>query len=202
MIRRSSFSGMADTLRRASYRLRYGKFGHLGRGIRISPRATIENPGNLYIGNGSRIEEYCLLRLSGSGEVRIGANCYIGRMTEILDAGGFVHLSDQVQLGGGNFVTGQGGLEIGSAALIAPGVSIVANQHTFSDKDTPIRYQPERSKGIVIGGNGWIGVGATILDGVRVGDHVVIGANSVVTKSVPSYCVVAGVPARILREIE
>lgn len=126
----------------------------------------------------------------------------MGRNSTLLDAGGFIELADRVQIGGSSLVTGQGGVRIGEVALLAPRVSITANQHTFDDVELPIRDQPEKSAGISIGRNGWIGVGAAILDGVTIGDHVVVGANAVVTKDLPSYCVAVGVPAKVLRTIQ
>ena len=193
---------VAESVRRAVYRVRFGKFEHLGRGVKISLRTEIKCPEKMSIGDGTHISEHCYVRATPGGHVRIGKNCYIGPFTTLMDAGGFIEMQDRASLGGSNFVTGQGGLRIGEAALIAPMASIVANRHTFEDLETPIRDQPEVSKGITIGKNGWIAVGATILDGVTVGDHVVIGANSVVTKDVPSYCIVAGVPAKVIKELK
>jgi acetyltransferase-like isoleucine patch superfamily enzyme len=59
--------------------------------------------------------------------------------------------------------------------------------------------QPELREGITIGNDVWIGSGVKIMDGVHIGDGVVVAAGSVVTKSIPEYSVVAGVPARIIK---
>ncbi|MGC8861389.1 MAG: acyltransferase [Armatimonadota bacterium] len=193
---------IADIVLHLIYRLRFGRFEHLGRGVRIALSAQIECPGRISIGDWSQISAHCFVRATPGGHIRIGKGCFIGPFTTLLDAGGFVEMEDRASLGGSNFVTGQGGLKIGEAALIAPMVSIVANQHTFEDPDTPVRDQPELAKGITIGRNGWIGVGAAVLDGVTVGEHVVIGANSVVTRDLPSFCVAVGAPARVIRQIK
>jgi len=190
-----------DILLHAVYRVRFGRFQHLGRGVRISLSARIGCPGRISIGDWSQISEHSVVRATAGGHIRIGRGCFVGPFTTLLDAGGFIEMEDRASLGGSNFVTGQGGLKIGEAALIAPMVSIVANQHTFNDPHIPVRDQPESAKGITIGRNGWIGVGAVILDGVTIGEHVVIGANSVVTRDLPSFCVAVGVPARVIKHI-
>jgi acetyltransferase-like isoleucine patch superfamily enzyme len=72
--------------------------------------------------------------------------------------------------------------------------------HRFDRRDVPIHLQGSDASGIVTGDNVWIGAGVTVLDGVRIGTGAVIAAGAVVVKSVPAMTVVAGVPARVLRE--
>lgn len=193
---------VAEKLRHIVYRIKFGRFEYIGDNVRISFSVQIENAEKIRIGDNTTIDHYCLIKSSASGYIHIGKDCYIGRSAELIDAGGFIEIGDRVQLGSFNFITGQGGLKIGDAALFAPGVSVIANQHTFDDPEIPVRDQPERSQGISIGRNGWIGIGATILDGVSVGENAVIGANAVVNKDVPARTVAAGVPARIIKEIK
>ena len=61
-----------------------------------------------------------------------------------------------------------------------------------------MREQPVTSRGIVLGADVWVGANAGITDGVTVGDHAVIAMGAVVTKDVPAWAVVAGVPARVI----
>jgi acetyltransferase-like isoleucine patch superfamily enzyme len=86
-------------------------------------------------------------------------------------------------------------LTIGENTIWACNVCIQTGNHDFIDREKYIL------KNIVIGKNCWIGNSATILPGVELGDNVTIGANSVVTKSFPSNCVIAGVPAKIIRQL-
>lgn len=95
-------------------------------------------------------------------------------------------------------------ISIGDNLLTGKWVTIVDNSHGLIELNTmkfhPV-LRPLESKGeVVIGKNVWIGDKATILPNVTIGDGVIIAANSVVTKDVPSYCVVAGVPARIIKK--
>ncbi|MHB1455551.1 MAG: DapH/DapD/GlmU-related protein [Armatimonadota bacterium] len=193
---------VAERLRHIVYRIKFGRFEYLGDNVRISFNVKIEDAETIRIADNTTIKDYCLIKSSNSGYIHIGKDCYIDRFTVLICAEGYIEIGDRVQLGSANFITGQGGLKIGDAALFAPGISVIANQHTFDDPEIPVRDQPERSQGIIIGKNGWIGVGATILDGVSVGDNVVIGANAVVNKDVPARTVAAGVPARIIKEIK
>jgi acetyltransferase-like isoleucine patch superfamily enzyme len=71
--------------------------------------------------------------------------------------------------------------------------------HGYQDPDTPIGRQPPVNRPVTIGPGSWLGAGAIVLPGARIGRNVVIAAGSVVRGDVPDRCVVAGVPARIVR---
>lgn len=89
-------------------------------------------------------------------------------------------------------------IEISSFARIGMGARIYDTAfHTVTPAESEVRTAPIR-----IGWNAWIGQGASILPGVAVGDHAVVGAGAIVTSDVPARTVVAGVPARVVREFE
>lgn len=92
----------------------------------------------------------------------------------------------------------QGGICIGDNTLIGHNVILATLNHDFLPSKRSILH----SSPIVIGKNVWIGSRATILSGVTIGDGSIVAAGSVVTKNVPSNKVVAGVPARIIKDIE
>lgn len=105
-------------------------------------------------------------------------------------------LGDHVMLNEGAEIGCHSRVEIGSFARVGMGARIYDTAfHTVSPDETTVRCAPIR-----IGWNAWIGQGASIMPGVSIGDHVVVGAGSIVTKSVPSRTVVAGVPAKVIRE--
>jgi acetyltransferase-like isoleucine patch superfamily enzyme len=127
--------------------------------------------------------------------VRIGDRCAIA-------AEAFLHgpitLGDEVSINARTTLDGGAeGIRIGSGTRIASGVAIYAFDHGIAP-DHPIREQPVRSRGIEIGADVWIGALAGITDGVRIGDHAVVAMGAVVTRDVPPWAIVAGVPAQII----
>ena len=112
-----------------------------------------------------------------------------------------------IKVGRGTFIgesvviRGQGGVTIGDRVLIAPLVKILAVNHNFEDLTRPILEQGITARGIVIEDGAWLGAGAAILDGVRVGRGSVVGANAVVTRDVPAHSLVVGSPARVIRDL-
>lgn len=90
----------------------------------------------------------------------------------------------------------RGGIEIGNDVQIASNVQLITNNHDEYER----MILP--CKPIVIDDGAWIGAGATVLPGVRIGKHAIVGASSVVTKDVPDYAVVVGNPARIIKMLD
>jgi acetyltransferase-like isoleucine patch superfamily enzyme len=92
---------------------------------------------------------------------------------------------------------GTQGIRIGNETRIATGATLYAFDHGIAP-DHPVRSQPVQSKGIQIGCDVWIGAQAGITDGVTIGDHAVVAMGATVTRDVPAWAIVAGVPARII----
>lgn len=90
----------------------------------------------------------------------------------------------------------RGGITIGDHARIAANVQLISNNHD------PYDLNVLTCKPVEIGDYAWIGAGATVLPGVRVGCHAVIGASSVVTKDVPDYAIAVGNPAKVIKMLD
>jgi maltose O-acetyltransferase len=90
-------------------------------------------------------------------------------------------------------------IQIGNDVNMGPEVIIYTQNHNFARLDIPMNQQGFIKKSVVIGSDVWIGRRAIILPGVHVGNGVVIGANAVVTKDIPDYAVVGGVPAKVIK---
>lgn len=92
-------------------------------------------------------------------------------------------------------------LNIGKNVLISPDVYITDCDHAYENIKIPVMEQGvvNRQNKVSIGDDSYIGIHAVIVGNVSIGKHCVVGANSVVTKDIPDYCVVAGVPAKIIK---
>jgi len=107
-----------------------------------------------------------------------------------ITAGDDVSINARASLDGG-----AKGIRLGAGTRIASGAVLYAFDHGLAE-DRAIREQPVRSRGIILGEDVWIGANAGITDGVTVGDHAVVAMGAVVTRDVPPWAIVAGVPAR------
>ncbi|HMI61934.1 MAG TPA: acyltransferase [Puia sp.] len=97
----------------------------------------------------------------------------------------------------GCYIQGRGGISIGDYTQMGPNVIIVSANHDVYDSR---KHIPAR---VTIGKYCWIGGGAKIMPGVVLGDWTVVGAGAVVTRSFPEgYCVLGGIPARVIKELE
>ena len=117
----------------------------------------------------------------------------------INNAVGDVIIGDHTRIGLHNTVIGP--VTIGHHVNLAQGITITALNHNFEDKSQRIDCQGISTSPVVIGDDIWIGANATVLPGVSIGNHSVVAAGAVVTKDVPPHSLVAGVPAKIIKEI-
>lgn len=92
-----------------------------------------------------------------------------------------------------------GPLEIGDKVMMGPDVVILTHTHNIDRTDIPMGDQGSRIEKVTIGNDVWIGMRSIIMPGVKIGNGAVIGAGAVVTKDVPDYAIVGGVPARIIK---
>ena len=114
----------------------------------------------------------------------------------INNAVGDVMIGDHTRIGLHNTIIGP--VTIGNHVNLAQGITVTALNHNFSDTEKRIGVN---TTPVVIGDDIWIGANAVILPGATIGSHSVVAAGSVVTKDVPPHSLVAGVPAKIIRQI-
>jgi acetyltransferase-like isoleucine patch superfamily enzyme len=93
---------------------------------------------------------------------------------------------------------GHAGIRIGRDVLLANDVQLICGNHTFARRDVPIRAQPPAGQPIVVEDDVWLGASAIVLGGVTIGQGSVVGAGSVVTRSLPPYSIARGVPAQVV----
>ena len=117
----------------------------------------------------------------------------------INNAVGDVMIGDHTRIGLHNTIIGP--VTIGNHVNLAQGITVTALNQNFNDKTKRIDEQGVSTNSVVIGDDIWIGANAVILPGVTIGNHSVVAAGAVVTKDVPPHSLVAGVPAKIIKEI-
>lgn len=129
---------------------------------------------------------------------RAGQGVFIASNTH-LHVEGTLTLGDHVYIAPNSLLSAHEQIVIGDDTQIGDGVSIRDNDHRFDRRDVPVRLQGHTSAPVVIERDVWIGSHAVVLKGIHIGTGAVVAAGAVVTKDVPPYAVVAGVPARLLR---
>jgi len=148
---------------------------------------TVTNIDNLFVGTNVFIGGNAWFDLGKNTKVYIGNSTGIGRYCQI--SGGWAEMQDHIR--------------IGATVMMGDRVFMTTTDHDYTDISKSIREQQVVSKGsITIENDSWIGVGACIMPGVRIGRHVVIGANSVVTNSIPAYSVAVGNPAKVIKKYD
>lgn len=112
----------------------------------------------------------------------------------ICDFGNRVKFGTGVFINHSAILSASGGIEFEDGVMLAPGVHIATINHDMNERHTKYTYGK-----VIIQKNAWIGIGATLCPGVTVGKYAVVAAGAVVTKDVPDYAVVGGVPAKVIR---
>ena len=134
-------------------------------------------------------------RISNKTKKSIGKRFIFRAFSQI---NGTFQSGDDVRFGFGCHVFGT--VEIGNQVMISPNCVLSGGQHGIAIDGTPMLFQAcPTNRGIKIGNDIWIGANSVILDGVTIADGAVIGASSVVTKDVPPYAVVCGNPAKVCK---
>ena len=131
-----------------------------------------------------------------AGQVTLSAGMMPGQqmMTDPV-----VIIGDRCLIGRGSAIVGHYRIDIGDDGFTGMNVYITDQNHGYEDIAAPIGIQDPEDDPVVIGSGSWIGSGAVVLPGARLGENCVVAANSVVRGEFPSYSVVAGVPAKVVR---
>jgi serine acetyltransferase len=145
----------------------------------------------------------------GEGWITVGEDTLIGALVTLsagimpgqdLGPDPVLRIGDRCVIGRGSHIVAHQRIEIGDDVWTGPYVYITDQNHGYADPDTPIGRQVPVNRTVTIGSGSWLGAGAIVLPGARIGHNVVIAAGSVVRGEVPDHCVAAGVPAKIVRE--
>ncbi|MFD1831088.1 acyltransferase [Streptomyces desertarenae] len=211
---RNTFSSrLSSTVSRLTSRTASRAVHALWRYAQRAGAVTARTPGpHVFrrIGEGTRLA-FPQGTLFGTEWIELGDHCVIGAEVTLtagmmpgLDLGPetVLRLGDGVVLGRGSHVvadTAAAGVTIGNDVFCGPYVYITSTNHSYDDPCLPVGRQWPRSAPVEIGPGGWLGTGAVVLPGARLGRNVVVAAGSVVRGEVPDHAVVAGAPARVVR---
>jgi acetyltransferase-like isoleucine patch superfamily enzyme len=174
---------------------RYGRLAwrYLWRRTLTASGRRWRTDGFVFFGRGLEIE------IAAKGRVDFGRFVWIGDRTKIRCHEGLVEIGQKTVIGQEATITAYQHIRIGEQCVIADRAMFIDFDHGVVEVERPIRRQGIYKRDVEVGSNVWIGYGACILRGVRIGDNSVIGTNSVVTRDVPANAVVGGIPARVLR---
>lgn len=156
--------------------LKTGKHIIIYRDFNVIQFRNTKSKLNIFLKGNNSI--YSNVTIQGSGELIIGKRTFVGQNSVI---------------GVNERIT------IGDDVMIAQSVSIRDTDHCFDNILVPMNKQGIKTEKITISDDVWIGYGAVITKGVTIGKGAIIGANAVVTKDIPDYAIVGGVPARVIK---
>lgn len=162
------------------------KFKSVGKNCSIRPVLNITKPQNISLGN----------------NVSMGIFCWVDTNTSI-NKHPKLTIGNRVHIGAYAIIIAADEIIIGNNIVMSERVIILDHIHDYSDVKKAVIDQPIVMKGkIVIEDDCFIGINSVIMGGVHIGKHAVIGANTVVTHNVPSYCVVVGSPAKVIKRYD
>lgn len=162
--------------------IRAKHFGiHVGKNVYIGKKCSLKGKSHIVLEDSVTVRPYA--QVWSRGVVRIGKGCEIGERCRISIANS---------------------LEIGEKVLFSPNVYITDCDHEYRNINIPVIDQGivQRGQKVSIGEGSYIGINTVIVGNVRICKHCVIGANSVVTKNIPDYCVAVGSPVKVIKNID
>jgi acetyltransferase-like isoleucine patch superfamily enzyme len=186
----------SSVLRGQVYRM---VLGAAGPGCFIEQNVRLLVPQRIFLGRRVMVGEGCFLDANTpQGRIELQDDVWLSRGSLIVAGEAEVVIGPTTYIGHRSLMYGHAGIEIGRDVLLANDVQLICGNHTFARRDVPIRAQPPEGEPIVIGDDVWLGASAIILGGVTVGKGSVVGAGSVVTRSLPPYSIARGVPAQVV----
>jgi len=155
-----------------------------------------------------KVERACYVGINvkvvNNGTILCKKNVTIRPFSHIYaEQGSEIIFHDNVEIGRNSTISSQRKIILERGVLTGPHVFIADHNHEYKDINTPIYAQGvslQQDASIHIGEGSWLGTNAVVVGNVNIGKHCIIGANSVVTKDIPDYCVAAGIPAKVIKQ--
>jgi len=175
-----------------------------GRGVVFGRNITLRHPHKISLGANTVLDDNVVLDAKGTKNrgIEIGENAYVGRNSIISCKEGSITLGDYCNISSNCTLLSETELRLGKYCFLAGRCYLVAGgNHVFDDPSTPIMFQPSYSKGgIHIEDDVWLAAGVIVLDGVSIGKGSVVGAGSVITRSLQEYSIAWGSPAKKVKD--
>ncbi len=161
--------------------------------LKLRWRGRLETDGLCFVGGSVKFE------IGKSAKLRLGRWCWIGQGCKLRVHEGTVSIGAKSVLGQECTISAYQHVSIGRECIVADRVMMIDFDHGMVDVERPIREQGIYKRDVDIGHNVWLGYGACVLRGVKIGNNSVVGTYAVVSKEVPENAVAAGIPARVIR---
>jgi acetyltransferase-like isoleucine patch superfamily enzyme len=175
--------------------------GAVGAGCFIEQNVRVLVPRGVYLGRRVMVGEGCFLDAhSAGGRIELQDDVWLSRGSYFITGDSEIIVGPSTYIGHRCLIYGHANVRIGRDVLMANDVQLICGNHTFARRDVPIRTQPTVEEPITVGDDVWLGASTIVLGGVTIGQGCVVGAGSVVTRSLPPYSIARGIPAKVVGE--
>ena len=181
--------------RKALYNMAFSsQFKYFGKRTKLDISGVVSIGKNVYIG-----DDVTIIVEKGA-TLCIGDHSFIGESCYVKCFGGKVSIGQDVSINSKSFINGCGGITIGDNTRIGTQSILIASNHKFGEPDLLVKDAITK-QGVSLGQNIWLGARVTVLDGVTIADDSVIGACSLVSKSLSESGVYVGIPAKKIKSV-
>ena len=176
--------------------------GRVGRNVAFGMNIVLRHPGKIVIGDNVVIDDQCCLDAKGTTNqgILVEDGAFVGRNTILSCKNGDIVLEKEANVGFNVEIFSAARVRVGARTLIAAYTYLVGGDHLYDRTDIPVLHQGRTARGIDVGENAWLGAHVVVTDGATIGRDAIVGAGSVVIGEVPEFHIVAGSPARVIRD--
>lgn len=179
-------------------------FSQVGRGVLFGRNLNLRHPKKISLGDAVVITDNCVLDARGAANtgISLGNKVILSQDVLLICKDGNITVGNHVGMGANTGIYAVAGntVHLGDHVLLGPYTYIGGHSYHFDRLDIPISEQGLNPRGgTTVEDGAWIGARATLMDGVTIHQGAIVAAGAVVTKDVPPYAIVAGVPARIIQ---
>jgi acetyltransferase-like isoleucine patch superfamily enzyme len=176
--------------------------GRVGRNVAFGTNVVLRHPKKIVVGDNVVVDDQCCLDAKGrtNAGIVLEDGVFVGRNTILSCKNGDIVLEQEANVGFNVEVFSAARVRVGARTLIAAYTYLVGGDHLYDRTDVPVLHQGRTARGIDVGENTWLGAHVVVTDGATIGRDAIVGAGSVVIGDVPEFHIVAGSPARVIRD--